>query len=365
MRSPSAHTISPTPAASSPRSGMHRSSPEVSPHISPSSSVRDDATRAPARMAIASSSPASVEVAIINVHAQPPSTAAAPRRSARLRQHIDMRSPAPLYAERVTAQPQAPSSDRLQMAREDRQGDDPFAIETLSEAAEAALATETEEAAPGSRTTSSPASSVDGDTEEELQQPPTRPVPVTTPPYKARGPVREIYNASGLAWYIRDIQLLIATLHTRFHVSFRACNLALTALRRILLGLELEGASTLPTSLTTVLSHLQLEDRFIILPSCPVCHKLYGPDSLSTAACERCAVPLFESQPLRRFIARVTRTTPPKPPPVRAVPYAPISMLLADFFAREGMENISKPAPCWTAWRGCQACHAWEGFLCQ
>jgi hypothetical protein len=170
-----------------------------------------------------------------------------------------------------------------------------------------------------------PASSDDHPTPREPGVPASRP------------PALEVYQASGEVWYIRDVQLLVATLHTRFQVSFRACGLILSSLRIIFVGLGLKAAASLPLSLTTVLSHFQLEDRFALLPSCPVCHALFAVDSPPTSECPDCTVPLFKKS--RGLLCRVLGrpTLPPKP--VRGVPVARLETLLADAFAEGTMED--------------------------
>jgi hypothetical protein len=166
----------------------------------------------------------------------------------------------------------------------------------------------------------------------------TQPHPVSYPevPSRPAAPL-DTYHASGTFWYTRSIQLLAAALHTRFQVGFRACAVMLHSIRIVFVGLGLEGAKDLPTTLQTVLTHMNLDDHFILLPSCTKCHRLFGKDSPAASMCPTCKINLFQQR--RRLLPRLGRTLPP-PLPERAVPYVSISKLLRDFLAQPGMETI-------------------------
>ncbi|KAJ7938708.1 hypothetical protein B0H13DRAFT_2301338 [Mycena leptocephala] len=77
--------------------------------------------------------------------------------------------------------------------------------------------------------------------------------------------------------YIRCILLLVAFLHTKNHVSFRACALILLALNFIfstIPGNLLEGQA-IPRSLTTIFSRLELSDKFTVRLICHLCHRIF------------------------------------------------------------------------------------------
>ncbi|KAK6977132.1 hypothetical protein R3P38DRAFT_3218108 [Favolaschia claudopus] len=68
--------------------------------------------------------------------------------------------------------------------------------------------------------------------------------------------------------YILSVTILVAFLHTRHHVSFRACALILLVLNLLLRAVpgEILGKEKLPGSLQTVFSRLSISDRFKIYP---------------------------------------------------------------------------------------------------
>ncbi|KAK6969644.1 hypothetical protein R3P38DRAFT_2814125 [Favolaschia claudopus] len=71
--------------------------------------------------------------------------------------------------------------------------------------------------------------------------------------------------------YILSVTILVAFLHTRHHVSFRACALILLVLNLLLRAVpgEILGKEKLPGSLQTVFSRLSISDRFKIYPTPP------------------------------------------------------------------------------------------------
>jgi hypothetical protein len=81
-------------------------------------------------------------------------------------------------------------------------------------------------------------------------------------------------------WYVRGAVYLVAFLHTRHHVTFRACTLILKCLEHVFTSLPgnlLRGTADMPTTLHTVFARLKARDRFTIHPVCYNCHKVFQP----------------------------------------------------------------------------------------
>lgn len=85
------------------------------------------------------------------------------------------------------------------------------------------------------------------------------------------------YEKAHVHWFVRVILLLVAFLHTRFHVTFCACALVLFTCCQIFIGLKLLPSDDkfMPITLTTTLKHLRLDDNFTIYVVCEVCHHLH------------------------------------------------------------------------------------------
>lgn len=148
-------------------------------------------------------------------------------------------------------------------------------------------------------------------------------------------------------WHVRCIMLLVAFLHTRHHVSFKACGLILLCLNFILSALpgSLIGPQPMPTTLPTVFSRLGLKgDRFIEYIICPTCHRLFNRDlDVDTGGlCPDCQTELFHpaTRQLFQSVASVVTGAPPAPPRRKPKLVSPIQVLsdgLRDFFQRPGM----------------------------
>jgi hypothetical protein len=98
-----------------------------------------------------------------------------------------------------------------------------------------------------------------------------------------------------LAVYL--LYMLVAWLHTQFHVPFRACNAILVVFS---LALSSMGALLDPPIVTTLPSAmrcLDIEPNFQVLPVCPSCQEVYPSLIPKTSDCVRCGEALFQSDP--------------------------------------------------------------------
>lgn len=95
---------------------------------------------------------------------------------------------------------------------------------------------------------------------------------------------------------IRCFCVLIAFLHTRHHVSFRACALILGAFSLVFAALPgnlLQGQS-IPRTLKTVFNNLGIRDGFSIQVICQFCYRVFPLDNLSgDSQCPDCRKALF------------------------------------------------------------------------
>ncbi len=125
------------------------------------------------------------------------------------------------------------------------------------------------------------------------------------------------------------IYLLVVWLHTgtRCKLPFRACNAVLVVLGVILSTCGVILDPPLCTSLATVLSRLDVEPEFEILPVCPRCIRPYPSSSLGSALCTTCSSPLFNTSPTvsQQNHGKETRTTPL---PLLRFPYDSLSQQL-------------------------------------
>ncbi|KAJ7114849.1 hypothetical protein C8R44DRAFT_629896, partial [Mycena epipterygia] len=150
--------------------------------------------------------------------------------------------------------------------------------------------------------------------------------------------------------YIRCIVILVAFLHTKHHVTFRACAIILVALNFIFASLpgNLLGGEQIPLTLTTIFSRLHLNDKFKTHPICHLCHKIFEPTSPPNTMCPdcNCAVyrpnthgllnHLFNSDPIlgdeHSDFGQTVNGTPKVVAPIQV-----LSDGLREFFARPGM----------------------------
>jgi hypothetical protein len=91
---------------------------------------------------------------------------------------------------------------------------------------------------------------------------------------------------------------LVAFLHTRHRVSFRAAGLALICLGFIfscLVG-NLAAVVSMPRTLKTVFSRFEMNDNFTVHPICFHCHYVFEPDIKHDAFCPDCEGEVFGAQ---------------------------------------------------------------------
>ncbi|KAJ7779374.1 hypothetical protein DFH07DRAFT_730185, partial [Mycena maculata] len=147
-------------------------------------------------------------------------------------------------------------------------------------------------------------------------------------------------------WYIRCVIILVAFLHTRHQVSFRACGLLLTCLSFIFLRLPghlLTPEHPMPRTLKTVFSNLGLQnDKFTQHIVCHQCHRLFDRRIPSDTLCPDCNIALFQpaTRQLFQSVISTIAETPAFEPTQKPHLVAPIQLLsdgLREFFQRPGM----------------------------
>jgi hypothetical protein len=149
----------------------------------------------------------------------------------------------------------------------------------------------------------------------------------------------DTYRDAHESWFVRLILLVVAVLHTRHHLTFRACSLLLFSLSLIFFHLSLTSSENrIPYTLDTVLLKLKLEDRFAISPGCDICQRLFQPTLPRGSRCPDCNNDIFTT-PSPSLFRRLTGKTPPPPPPKFSVPIRTLSSLLTDAFAHGPLED--------------------------
>jgi hypothetical protein len=95
----------------------------------------------------------------------------------------------------------------------------------------------------------------------------------------------ETYNEAHEYWFVCIIFLLVAVLHTRHHVTFRACGLILFVISVVFAHLLLTSThNAIPHTVNTILKQLDLEDQFKICPACKICQRFFK----SLTPCSSC-----------------------------------------------------------------------------
>jgi hypothetical protein len=147
-------------------------------------------------------------------------------------------------------------------------------------------------------------------------------------------------------WFVRGISLLIGFLHTKHHVSFRACGIILWTLRSIFIVLGiLTSHDHMPTTLGTTFMHLGLTDRFNLLIVCPKCRAISQPPITvltleANSLCHLCQMGLYlgisnnHLADYRQSGSQSTKSIKPK----IVVPFASLKDLLTKLLSRPGME---------------------------
>jgi DNA-directed RNA polymerase subunit RPC12/RpoP len=149
----------------------------------------------------------------------------------------------------------------------------------------------------------------------------------------------ETYKDAHPSWFVRVILLLVAVLHTKHHVTFRACGLILFVLSVIFSHLSLTSAhDAIPHTLDTVLIWLNLQDRFTSCPACVICQQTFRSTTPHGSRCPQCNEDIFIKNSPTLF-QRLTGKRPPPPPPRLSVPIRTLSALLTDAFAHGPLED--------------------------
>ncbi|KAJ7443281.1 hypothetical protein FB451DRAFT_1190185 [Mycena latifolia] len=138
-------------------------------------------------------------------------------------------------------------------------------------------------------------------------------------------------------------------LHTKHQVSFRACALLLVALNFIFVNLpgNLLGGQTIPITLSTNFSRLELKDKFKIHPICYLCHKIFEPDAPNNTVCSDCNCQIFRPH-THRILNHLWHSDPiaggesdlgehPGGTPHVVAPIEVLSSGLRDLFSRPAM----------------------------
>ncbi|KAG6819077.1 hypothetical protein H0H93_015716 [Arthromyces matolae] len=153
-----------------------------------------------------------------------------------------------------------------------------------------------------------------------------------------RDPAQPAANSLHLHPAIRLLYILVAWLHTHFHLPFAACYAILTVVTFCfaLLCPGFPSGATYKT-LPSVLNHLNIEPEFRILPMCPQCLNVY-PCQPEIVSCATCNVPLYKSSsrstPSLQTPGRSTRQ------PILQFPTKSIQEQLESILAVDGIEDV-------------------------
>jgi hypothetical protein len=145
---------------------------------------------------------------------------------------------------------------------------------------------------------------------------------------------------------------MVAFLHTKHHVTFRACAVILICLGFIfssIAGTAL-GNVEIPRTLRTVFAKLDIKDTFTIHPICFQCHVVFEPDIEPDTFCPDCEEEIFGAPPRDgpnaegddESVAGDAGAATDKPRKRKPYAVAPIQLLstgLRTFFERPGMES--------------------------
>ncbi|KAK7059539.1 hypothetical protein R3P38DRAFT_2758959 [Favolaschia claudopus] len=201
---------------------------------------------------------------------------------------------------------------------------------------------------------------------------PTTPISDTSRIHSADDPVQLEELPSALLvqakhhplWYIRAAMYLVGILHTRHHVTFSACDLILRVFKFVFENApsdSFRGASTMPKTLITVLSALDMTDKFVVHPICYNCHRMFDPNLGSDGFCSACEIPLFDtvaSVPVANSLPLGDTAVRPVPAakPIRVSPFDRILQASWNVPSNECMEDALGRA-------GGDAMHAGWGSL--
>ena len=159
---------------------------------------------------------------------------------------------------------------------------------------------------------------------DENSPDPFQQIPVDPVPMERRRDVRAhplIY-----LWY-----LLVAWLHTHFHLPFRACNAVLVVGAIIFKALGTSPNPAMLTTLNPVLSALEIQPNFAIFPVCPQCQDVFP---AGVAVCGKCSLPLYRGSP-----GSDQQHAGPQATPLLQFPFKSLEEQLRAVLAVPGMED--------------------------
>lgn len=95
---------------------------------------------------------------------------------------------------------------------------------------------------------------------------------------------------------IRLLYILVAWLHTHFHLPFIACRAILVIVAFIIssAAISFDTSETYKT-LPSVLNHLGVNPDFLLLPVCPECLEVHPASTPTSDVCVRCQSPIFKA----------------------------------------------------------------------
>ncbi|KAI8982736.1 hypothetical protein BD414DRAFT_463611, partial [Trametes punicea] len=136
--------------------------------------------------------------------------------------------------------------------------------------------------------------------------------------------------------------LLVSWLHLAAHLPFRFCDVILTVIGFILAETGQESlVPYLRSTLTSSLSHLQLEPHIHTYPTCPECLEVY-PESITPdmhAHCRVCGHPLFKLEETASRRSRKRRSDRARYRPHLRTPAMSLSEQLAEVLRQPGIEE--------------------------
>ena len=163
-----------------------------------------------------------------------------------------------------------------------------------------------------------PSITIEEDVPEDIYRcppPPPRlpPLPSTVHPHRA----------------VYLVYMLVIWLHTQFKLPYRACHVVLVIMGIIFSLLTVNLTPRMLLTLEPVLSLMEVEPTFYILPVCPVCKMPHPVSTPLGSPCMRCGGAIFNTAPTpaeqRRGKTKRTRVVP-----LLRFPYKPIEQQLAE-----------------------------------
>lgn len=130
---------------------------------------------------------------------------------------------------------------------------------------------------------------------------------------------------------VRVSLLMVVSLYAQYHLPFRACTLLLTTLKVVFEGIRAVDPvqHPIPTTLTTLLHHLNLTDQFKTYTLCQTCWHVCDPATHTGTTCPNCNQGLFH---------RSDRSKP-----ILTLPIQPLSSLLSGVLNQKGIaEELEK-----------------------